>query len=157
MTHVILSFRLQASSNQTHARPFIEYASLFKGGMLSLTYLVITEGPSVLNCSSTLCHRLPACKLFFSQRESLQAGNWSGKRKKKEISQLFWYNCVLVCVILTISAVWFLLRTALCRAVIPSFVLKSKCAPPLFSTLMSSAHPSSCAASVRGHSVTSKD
>ena len=60
-------------------------------------------------------------------------------------------------VILTISAVWFLLRTALCRAVMPSFVLKSRCAPPLFSTLMSSAHPSSCAACVRGHSVKFKD
>lgn len=61
-------------------------------------------------------------------------------------------NCIYVWNVLTISAVWFLLRTALCRAVIPSFVLKSRCAPPLFSTLMSSAQLSSCAASVRGHS-----
>lgn len=53
---------------------------------------------------------------------------------------------------LTIRAMWFLLRTALCRAVMPSFVRKSRCAPPFFSTLMSSAHPSSCTASVRGHS-----
>lgn len=55
-------------------------------------------------------------------------------------------------IVLTMSAVWFLLRTALCRAVMPSFVLKSRCAPPLFSTLMTSAQPSSWAASVRGHS-----
>lgn len=47
-----------------------------------------------------------------------------------------------------------MLRTALCRAVIPSFVRKSRCAPPFFSTLMRSAHPSSCAASVRGLSAT---
>lgn len=61
-----------------------------------------------------------------------------------------------LCAVLTMSAVWFLLRTALCRAVMPSFVLKSRCAPPLFSTLMSSAQPSSWAASVRGHSVSTR-
>lgn len=65
-------------------------------------------------------------------------------------------NCIYVWNVLTISAVWFLLRTALCRAVIPSFVLKSRCAPPLFSTLMSSAQLSSCAASVRGHSASTR-
>lgn len=65
-------------------------------------------------------------------------------------------NCICMWNVLTISAVWFLLRTALCRAVIPSFVLKSRCAPPLFSTLMSSAQLSSCAASVRGHSVSTR-
>lgn len=65
-------------------------------------------------------------------------------------------NCICVWNVLTISAVWFLLRTALCRAVIPSFVLKSRCAPPLFSTLMSSAQLSSCAASVRGHSASTR-
>ena len=150
----ILSFRVQASSNQRHARPFSDYASPFKAGMLSLMYLVIAQALSVLNTSSTLCHRLPACKLFFP-RESLQASNCYSKRNlKRWVSFLVW---LYVFVILTISAVWFLLRTALCRAVMPSFVLKSRCAPPLFSTLMSSAHPSSCAASVRGHSVKSKD
>lgn len=69
----------------------------------------------------------------------------TSKKKCKEMSQRAAPG-------LTMSAVWFLLRTALCRAVMPSFVLKSRCAPPLFSTLMTSAQPSSWAASVRGHS-----
>lgn len=144
-----LSFRLQASSSPTHARPFSEYASPFKEGMLGLTYFVIAQAPSVLNCSSTLCQRLPACKLFFPRGKVCKQAIGVAK-EIKEMSQL---SGMIVCLILTISAVWFLLRTALCRAVMPSFVLKSRCAPPLFSTLMSSAQPSSCAASVRGHSV----
>lgn len=57
-----------------------------------------------------------------------------------------------VCVLLTISAVWFLVRTALWRAVMPSLVLKSRWAPPFFRTFMSSAQPSSCDAIVNGHS-----
>ncbi len=125
--------------------------------MLSLTYLVIAQAPSVLNCSSTLCQRLPACKLFFLRGKVCKQAIGVAK-EIKEMSQLSaMIVCVCLCDILTISAVWFLLRTALCRAVMPSFVLKSRCAPPLLSTLMSSAHPSSCAASVRGHSVKSKD
>ncbi len=57
-----------------------------------------------------------------------------------------------VCALLTISAVWFLVRTALWRAVMPSLVLKSRWAPPFFRTFMSSAQPSSCDAIVNGHS-----
>lgn len=110
---------------------------------LSLTYLAIVQAPSALNCSSTLCQRWP---------------DWEqGTGVRKDIEQMSQQYTVTVCGILTISAVWFLLRTALWRAVMPSFVLKSRCAPPLFSTLMSSAQPSSCAASVNGHSAGSKD
>lgn len=55
---------------------------------------------------------------------------------------------------LTVSEELFLQRTARCRAVIPSLVLKSRWAPPLRSTLISSQLSSSWTASVRGHSET---
>lgn len=113
---------------------------------------MFSNHPSTL-CTQLLKHPLPEMTPFFPEG-NFTSRNWCGKTDQTNDSAL-WYDCV--CVTLTMSAVWFLLRTALCRAVMPSFVLKSRCAPPLFSTLMSSAQPSSCAASVKGHSVRSKD
>lgn len=56
--------------------------------------------------------------------------------------------------ILTVSEALFLQRTARCRAVMPSLVLKSRWAPPQRRTLMSSQLSSSWTARVRGHSET---
>lgn len=53
---------------------------------------------------------------------------------------------------LTVRAALFLQRTARWRAVMPSLVLKSRWAPPLRRTLISSQLSSSCTARVRGHS-----
>lgn len=93
----ILSFRVQASSNQRHARPFSDYASPFKAGMLSLMYLVIAQALSVLNTSSTLCHRLPACKLFFPREKVCKQAIVIAK-EIKEMSQL---SGMVVCVCYT--------------------------------------------------------
>lgn len=54
--------------------------------------------------------------------------------------------------VLTVRAALFLQRTARWRAVMPSLVLKSRWAPPLRRTLISSQLSSSCTARVRGHS-----
>lgn len=51
---------------------------------------------------------------------------------------------------LTLRVAGFLARAALCRAVIPSLALKSKCAPPFFRAFMTSTVLSSCTAKVRG-------
>lgn len=50
----------------------------------------------------------------------------------------------------TLRATWFLALAALCRAVIPSLALKSKCAPPFFRAFITSTVLSRWAAKVRG-------
>lgn len=59
-------------------------------------------------------------------------------------------TCNLLLKVFTLRATWFLALAALCRAVIPSLALKSKCAPPFFRAFITSTVLSSWAAKVRG-------